>query len=254
MFSVLRNKVFISTRPKGKSGELDAMLTSNGAIHMELPMIELRESIDEDITSDILINMQTYTHLVFTSANGFLFFMNQMRNFKDSNNILHSIKIASIGYKTTETILSKGYNIDFDANAKTGTEFAKKFKKHIAGKEARVLWPTSKLSPNIIPDSLDGTAHITRLNIYTNNNPTNIDYKLVNRVKSDAYDMIICASPSAFFNLIDVVKNKNLRIACIGRTTAEAVKNHGITPLCVAKEPNALGIFNAITKYYNSFK
>ena len=62
--------------------------------------------------------------------------------------------------------------------------------------------------------------------------------------------MIVLASPSAINNLIPITSSK-LKVACIGQVTAEATLKHKITPLAIAKEPNAIGIFNAIKKYYS---
>lgn len=252
MVSVLKNKVFISTRPKDKSLELDQLLKQHEAKHFELPMIELNENADQDLIEHKLNDIQDYSHVAFTSANGFLFFHDKIEQLKDGKNILSTLKIASIGYKTSQLIKSYGYHIDFDGKTKTGYEFAKKLKAYLLNKNAKVLWPTGNLSPDVILNEIANTATWVRLNIYQNTMPTNISNELIELIKNDKYDMIVCTSPSAFNNLMKNTQQQNLKIACIGQITANAALTQGITPLCIAEEPNALGIFNAILAYYKN--
>ena len=66
--------------------------------------------------------------------------------------------------------------------------------------------------------------------------------------------MVVVASPSAFKNLFTLIQHNDLKLVCIGKTTANEVKEYGIEPLAVAKEPTARGITEAIIGYYQSGK
>jgi uroporphyrinogen-III synthase len=252
MVSVIKNKIFISTRPKGKSAELHELFMQNGAKHVEFPMISLSENNNNEEITQIIEQLKTYTYLAFTSANAFYFFYNKISQQAHLIKALTNIKIASIGYKTSESINKYGFDIAFDAHAKTGDEFAEKLLHELKGKKANVLWPTSNLSSNHLIEKLINTAHVTRLNIYKNSRANELDMDLLKQIKDDQYDMLICASPSAFYNLFKLTEDKRLKIACIGEITAKAAISYGVTPLTIAKEPNALGIFNAISEYYQN--
>ncbi len=252
MNSLLSGKVFISTRPKGKSDELRSLFEKEGACVFELPMIELTDSNKHETIKTAIKNLKNYSHIVFTSANAFHFFYNALLKEKNHKEILNKLKIASIGYKTSDEIKSKALNIDFDGKAKTGKEFASKLYEYLKGKNASVVWLTGDLSPNHLIDTIQPIANISRLNIYSNSIPTKVNQDIIDRINDDNYDMIVLASPSAINNLITLIKNTKLKVVCIGQTTAEAALNHGITPLTIAKEPNAIGILNAVCKYYRN--
>ncbi len=252
MDSILSGKIFILTRPKGKSKELQLLFEKEGASVIELPMIDLSENKNNPDIEKTISRINNYTHIAFTSANAFYFFIESVSHYQNATNLLNKLNIVSIGYKTSEEIKAKGFNIKYDANAKTGKEFADKLYIYLKNKKARVLWPTGDLSPNHLIQKLKPIAEVFRLNVYTNTIPNHIDTSVIDKINLNEYDMIILASPSAINNLITLVSNKNLKAVCIGETTAEATLKQGITPLTIAKEPNVSGIFNAVYNYYKN--
>ncbi len=252
MDSILSGKVFISTRPFGKSKELQLLFEKEGASVIELPMIDLSAIKNNPDVEKTISRIDNYTHIAFTSANAFHFFNESINHYQNATNLLNKLNIVSIGYKTSEEIKARGFHIEYDANAKTGKEFADKLYTHLKDKKATVLWPTGDLSPNHLIQKLNTIAEVSRLNVYTNSKPENINESVIDKIKNNKYDMIILASPSAINNLVTLVSNENLKAVCIGETTAEATLKQGITPLTIAKEPNALGIFNAVYNYYKN--
>lgn len=254
MVSILKDKIFISTRPPEKSKELQDLLYPHKATLHELPMIKLSE-VENNETRETINKIKNYTHLAFTSSNAFYFFLEKLPSTSDNKEALKNIKILSIGYKTSESIKAHGLKIYYDAHAKTGLEFAEKtalkLSNDLNSDKAYILWPTGNLSPNHLIKRLENIAPVYRLNIYKNTIPTKIDKELLCKIEKNEYDMIIIASPSAFYNLYSCVSNKNLHITCIGETTAAAILKHGIKPLAIAEEPNAKGIYQALINYYS---
>ncbi len=252
MDSILSGKVFISTRPSGKSKELQLLFEKEGASVIELPMIDLSVIKNNPDVEKTISRIDNYNYIAFTSANAFHFFIESISHFENPTNLLNKLRIVSIGYNTSEEIKAKGFNIEYDANAKTGKEFAEKLCIYFNDKKATILWPTGDLSPNHLVRKLKPIAEVSRLNVYTNSIPENINESVIDKIKNNKYDMIILASPSAFNNLVTLVSNQNFKSVCIGETTAEATMKQGITPLTIAKEPNAIGIFNAVYNYYKN--
>lgn len=248
----LAGKCFISTRPLGRSDELRLLLQQYGAQLYDLPMIELSEIVCQDESAKVLANYDQYLHIAFTSAYGFEFFFNKIEKHNHFESIISKVKIASIGAKTSELIRSYGLEIDLDAHAKTGEEFAQILAEYLKGKNAHVIWATGSLSPDHLTNKVKKVADITRINLYTNQLPKTIDMNLVNKIKKHDYDMIVLASPSAFRNLYAVTASKELKVVCIGQTTAKEVTKYGITPAAIAKEPSAQGITNAVLNHYRN--
>jgi len=246
----LKGKCFISTRPEGKSKELKDALHKLNAELIEFPMIELSQLECNNAVNKVLNCYTEYTHIAFTSVYGFEFFLKKVNHHPQRNNILSKLKIVSIGYKTSETIRNNGFKIDLDANAKTGEEFAKILAAYIRGKNARIIWATGVLSPNVLVEKVGKVAEVVRVDLYNNSLPDRVDNNMVERIKSNEYDMLILASPSAVKNLFALVSSNDLRVVCIGLTTASEAERYGIQPLAVANEPSSKGIVDAILNYY----
>ena len=251
MSSVLNGKVFISTRPQGKSKDLQNLLQKHGATLYEMPMIELSENQNTEEIYKILNNLEVFTHIAFTSANGFRYFYDRVSTLSNYKQTLKNIKIASIGYHTTETIKAHGIHINFDGKAKDGKEFAKKLAQEINSQKANILWPTGNLSPNHLVNTLENIAQVCRLNIYKNSAPKNVDKKLLSKIQNGEYDMLLIASPSAFNNLKSYIANKDLNIICIGNTSASSLIKGGTQPKVIASEPSVQGIYEALNDYYS---
>ncbi len=247
--SLLSGKTFISTRPVGRAKELANLISLYKGSLLEFPMIKLK-AVCSDTLNNEFENLTSYSHVIFTSVHAFEFFIAKLKELGISKEVLGGIKVASIGYKTTEVISDFGLTIDFDAKAKTGEEFSTKFLNYIKNQNVSVLWPTGQLSPNHLVESVQKVGVIKRLDIYENSRPNDYNEELLGKIKSKEYDMIILASPSAFNNLYSIVESDNLKVVCIGDTTAKSVEKRGVKPLAIAQEPSAKGILNAILDYY----
>ncbi|WP_068472611.1 uroporphyrinogen-III synthase [Saccharicrinis aurantiacus] len=248
---LLEGKTIISTRPANRSKDLIELIENEGGTLIQFPLIELSAAQNNNIDS-ALNNFESFSHIAFTSVFGFNFFLDCFKKLDNYKTLLNKIKITSIGYRTSEEIKKAGFNIAFDANAKTGYDFAVRFNKYINGESIKVLWPTGNLSPNQILENTDPNIELTRINIYHNTMPSSIDNSIINRIEKDEYDLIITASPSAVNNLNKVTKANNLKLVCIGKTTTEAAINKGYQPLAMADTPTNKGLCDAILNYYKN--
>ncbi len=253
MTNELENKIIISTRPKGKSEELKALFGNKGATFYEYPMIAVHPKVLNDQIKNEFEKITIYNYLAFTSANAFRIFHDFLAQLLPDFKINDHFKIASIGYKTSKVIQSFGYRVDFDAQAKTGEEFANKLKLYLDNEAPqKLLWPTGNLSPDILLSTIPKRHSVTRVDIYENKFPEFVDQEITDRIKTDQYHIIIVASPSAIINLNQTVQKKDIKIACIGNVTANAAKELGIIPSVIAEQPNAKGILDAVSAYFKA--
>ncbi len=252
MIKEQEKKIIISTRPKGKSEDLKNLFEAEGYSLIEFPMIDIQAVVLDNTIKKALHTLDKYSYVAFTSANAFRFFHNFLVELDLVNYFMDVVKIASIGYKTSKVIQSQGYSIDFDAQAKTGHDFARKFKQYLnKDKTNHILWPTGNLSPNFLENTLQQEYNVKRINIYKNTYPDKVDKSIADSINSNQYHMIIVASPSAIINLNRTIPIKDIKIACIGNTTAQAAIDLGINPTVIANEPSAMGIFNAVCAISN---
>jgi uroporphyrinogen-III synthase len=70
-----------------------------------------------------------------------------------------------------------------------------------------------------------------------------------------SYDMLIFTSPSGIQNFIKLFPElniQNIRMACIGETTASVAREKGFRPLVVAQNSSTSGMVESILNYYIS--
>jgi uroporphyrinogen-III synthase len=251
--SKLQNKVFISTRPKGKSKDLKRWFTEEGATLLEFPMIEIQPVPLSAKMKDILNELAQFDWLVFTSPNGIHCFFEQLKNVRGDYSLPERIKIATVGKKTAAKLASYGHSAYFINHGQTGDEFSEELYQQVTDGQ-QVLLPVGNLARHLIEEKLSGKANVTRLEIYHTVMPEVINSDILRSIEADDYELMIFTSPSGidnFMQLIEIPKASALRIACIGFTTAKAAETHGIKPVVVASMSNSEGLMTAIAGHYN---
>lgn len=250
----LKNKLFISTRPKGQSDELSRLLEVAGAEVVELPLIGIRPaelSVQEKALFD---QLEQFQWLIFTSPNGVRYFFEFLKE-KEINTLPEKLQIAVIGNKTEKVLATFGYSPAFVNPGNTGEDFAAAFIQKIKNDAIRphILFALGNLARNVIQDELSEFAQVSRINVYDTVVPDSMDEKTVQRIKNNRYEMLIFTSPSAIQNFMKLKTNfavENIRLACIGETTANEARKQGIQPLVVAQDASAKGIVESIIKFY----
>lgn len=255
MNNQLKNKLFISTRPKGQSNELNQLFETAGAQTIELPLIEIRP-INLTTQEKIFIEkLETFNWLIFTSPNGIRYFF-EILNQKGIKSLPRMIQIAVIGNKTEKTLATYGYSAAFVNPGNTGEDFAAAFSQKLKtdSPATKILLILGNLARTVIQDELSQYAECTRLNVYETAIPNSVDEKTVQYIMDNRYEMLIFTSPSAIQNFMKLIHNipvENIRLACIGETTANEARKQGIQPLVVAEDASAKGIVEAIINYYS---
>lgn len=250
---LLKDKVFISTRPSGKSDELRQLLQHQGAKLIEMPMIEIQPTEISSHEKQMLLAIKDYQWIVFTSANGISHFFRNVKKLTGNINI-GSAKIAVIGKRTANELEGYGYTAAYINPGKTSDDFGMGLLGIFGHSYPSVLLPVGNLAGNTIEECLMSKANIHRINVYKTIVPENIESEAIKRIIGDTYEMIIFTSPSGFINFCQLVKEKlninALRAACIGTTTAEAMEEKGIRPMLIANTMSSAGIVKKIVDYY----
>ncbi|GET34167.1 hypothetical protein PbJCM13498_30300 [Prolixibacter bellariivorans] len=252
--SKLQNKVFISTRPKGKSEDLKRWFAEEGATLLEFPMIEIQPVPLSGKMEKILKDLSRFDWLVFTSPNGVHCFFEQLKNIRGDFSLPEKIKIATVGKKTAAKLAPYGHSARFINHGQTGDEFAEELCEQVTDAQ-QVLLPVGNLARHLIEEKLAGKAKVVRLEVYQTIMPETFDTEVQKRIEADDYELMIFTSPSGIDNFIRLTEKQltpsALRIACIGFTTAKAAGNYGIEPVLVASMSNSEGLMVAIADHYN---
>lgn len=247
--SCIKGKVFISTRPSGKSEVLKSLFRAEGARLYEMPVIQLQAETLDAHQKKISNSLESFDWLLFTSSNAVKYFIKQ-----SVCEIPPDLKIISIGEKTTRTIEDAGYKTYFTGKDSNRESLAGELKKLAGRKKPSVLWPTGNLSPDSFVHLMQDRAELKRVNVYRTFMPDSIDEDVAQIIREDSYEIIFFYSASAvrfFCSLFREHLNLyNIRTAAIGKTTENELLNYGITPLFLATEPGSEGFLEATKKYY----
>ena len=197
---------------------LTEKLQSHGATVFSFPTIAIH-------SLPFHVKQYSADWVVFTSKNAVEpFFSNYTRK----------IKIAAIGQGTAGYILKAGHKPDFTGIGNNALSFANELKQNIPH-GSKLLLALGNLAPDTLENELSD-YRVERINVYCTELPEEVDNHILQMIKNDLYDLIIAGSPSAVNNLVKILQNSccNLRLACIGETTAAAARNIQLEPVLIA--------------------
>ncbi len=244
----LKGKIIVSTRPLYNNDELSELLKKKGATVINFSMIKFAEiPIDTD-KINILKNINQFTHIIFTSQNGVRYFFNILKK----NNIIISnkVKFAVIGNKTAKELRAWNYKPDFISGAQNSDIFGEQLKNKVVTPNDSVLIAVSNLARTTIEEQLlQVVKTVQRIDVYQIKNADNYPEETSNKIKSGQYDIIIFTSPSGVNKFMEIFSNRNIKSACIGKTTEKALLRHNITPLVTATNADAEIFANEIENY-----
>lgn len=243
-------KTVLITRTKDKNNEFSEKLEALNFLVLYFPLIEI-EKINQDLLLLKINQINMYDWIIFTSQNSVDIFFEKLKELSIS--ISSQIKIACIGKKTLKSINSYGYDVSLIPPSYVSESLIKEFEK-INIKDKKILIPTSKISRDIINDSLNNMGAICeKIELYNTIKPDkNKLYKLASSLKR--IDYITFFSPSAVKNFYATLKDipnmkklidKSIYIS-IGEITSKEIKNLFEIDAYTANEYNLEGVINKI--------
>lgn len=254
MDKILQGKIIISTRPEGRSVELNQLLEKEGAVVLNLPILKVLPCKLNPSEIELLQELSEFNWVVFTSPNSVEYFV---QNLNDNQlEILKGLNTAVVGNKTAAILRNSGIDPTLINAGNTAKDLAIELKKKLIENAApKVLFPAGNLALNDLPNILQTIATVTRIHVYKSEIPPTVDQDILEKIVNNNYDLLIFASPSAINNLMVLnpgLKDQSLKIACMGGTTAKVVENTGNKPLIVPEDSSVKGLVNAIKEYYKT--
>lgn len=255
MDTLLQDKIFISTRPKGQSGELVQLFTKAGATVIEMPLVKIEPRLLSENEKQYFKQLHNFNWLIFTSTNGVHCFFENLQEIQGNQILPESLQVAVIGNKTEQVLNSFGYKSAFTNPGSTGEDFAEYFVQKIQTENSKpnILLALGNIARNVIQNALNEFANCTRLNLYETKSPDFLDDKAIQLLLSDKYEMLLFTSPSGvknFMKLSGNIQPEKIRIACIGEITAKAAVENKISPLVVAEKSTVGNLFESVLNYY----
>ncbi len=251
----LSGKIIISTRPKSNTDKISDILISKGAEIINFPMIEIEKSSLSIREKELLHKIDYFNKIIFTSKNGVKYFFEHYKDITKKP-VSQKIKFATIGKNTALSLEKEGYKSHFINKGNNSPDFTENLKAFINVNE-NILLALGNLAKDILKESISNYAQVTRINFYNTIEPKSTDNTILEKILRKEYDLILFTSPSGFINFVNLcpqIKIEDIKIACIGETTANSMKKYSIHPSVIAEKSNAEGIAESIINYFYKHK
>lgn len=253
----------VVTRPREQAGEFKTALEQFGAKVVLFPTIEIVAPESYDELDAAINNLSVYDWLILTSANAAEHFLRRL----EANNLetaeLDYLRLCAIGEATAERLRLAQVHIDLLPTESRVEGVLTALVEYVGGegelKGLRFLLPRPAIGRDFLPVKLrKAGAEVDDITAYQTVIPRNPDIaKLKALLQGGAVDCVTFTSPSTFNNFLQIFSEpallKDVTIACIGKTTAEAVQAQGFVPHIISEAADSSSFARAIAKFFQHF-
>ena len=217
-----RKKILITRHEEEGSAYLGKLKDDADIIYY--PVFQIVPKDYEGRIADEISSLEQYDWIIFTSKNTVKIFVEYLH--ESRSRIGEKTKIAAIGRKTAEYLMSLGYNVAFVPEEESSQGLIRELPSVIGQKDCRILLPQGEEAPEALEKELARLGFdIKRLNIYKTVAAKPEDLPSIN---ADMIDFFIFTSPLSveFFQDLRHSIRPNSWVAAIGIPTAEALKGN----------------------------
>lgn len=253
----LEGKTILITRQREQSIEFIAEVERRGGKAVLLPLINIQDPESWEEVDRAIQQVKTYDALIFTSINSVEKFLQRCLLKSVEPVAFRRCEIYAVGEKTKSVVEERGLVVKAIPEKYSSSGLAEYFRTlDLQGK--RVLYPHGDLwKADLLKSLMRQGASVDSIVVYRNTGPDEIDAEFVyRRLVAGEIDVVTFASPSAAINFVKLFPpekvasmDRRTKIAVIGATTEEEVRNHGIRVDIVARQSTIKGLLDAIEEY-----
>ena len=250
----LWGKRVLVTRTRAQAGVLSELLAESGALPIELPTIQVLPPEDWSPLDSALRSLDTYNWTVFTSVNGVEAAFDRLAALGLDTRAFGRGRVAAIGPATAESLQSRGISADLVPETFLSEALASALiREGIEG--ARVLLPRADIAGEVVSQRLARAgATVEEVTAYRTVASEDSRRRLP-EILADGVDIAAFTSSSTATNLADLLDGdvgrlSGVTVACIGPSTATAVRNLGLEAGIVAIEHTVPGLVRAIEDHF----
>ena len=245
----LSGKKVLVTRAAGTADDFAALLREAGAEPLLAPAIAIGPP-DDTAAADLGVRIvETYAWIIFTSANGVTAFFERVWALGKDARAFGDTRVAAIGSKTAERLLSYGIRADFVPEQFVGEAVAEGLLERSEGGD-RISLYTAQESRDVLAETLRA-AHRS-VDVYPAYKTSSvIDPAIADSARAaDVWTFASASSVRALAeNLPDAAALSQSKIvACIGPVTADAAREAGFNVDVTAGESTVEGLIEALSQ------
>jgi uroporphyrinogen III methyltransferase/synthase len=246
----------VVTRAHEQAGELSHRLSEAGAEVLEIPCIKIHPPSNHQNVADVMLELNSYDWLVFTSPNGVRSFFDYFfRAFKDMRD-LGGARIAAVGPGTAAKLQELHLQVDLIPVEALASKVAAAFKKFETIENLKICLLRAEVANPELPKVLEALgAIVDDVAVYQTVAETDDATGAGARLIEAGADWITFTSASTVehfhtrFDLPALLKKfPQTRFASIGPETSKALATLGIKPTLQAREHTVEGLTDALIK------
>lgn len=182
------------TRAAEAAPQFRELLTAQGARVWELPALEIVPPQDWTPLDRAIAQLDRYTWLILTSANGVEYFWQRLAQQTKDSRALAGLKIAVVGKKTAQYLRQRGIEPDFIPPDFVADALVEHFPEPLAGQ--RVLFPRVESGGRevLVQAFRSGGAEVEEVPAYQSRCPDRLDPAIAEVLRSGAIDVVTFAS------------------------------------------------------------
>jgi uroporphyrinogen III methyltransferase/synthase len=248
-----RGRDTVSASPHIRDGGTPSFpqrLAELGAEVLEIPVIKTVSTNDKQDVIDVMLGLNSYDWLVFTSANGVTaFFELFFRRFQDLRD-LGGARIAAVGPATAAKLRELHLQVDLMPEEALGVKIAKAFAENESVENLKMcLLRAGEANPDLPRELEKLGAIVDDIAIYQTVAETEDASDAGASLRESGADWITFTSGSTVqhfhtrFDLPKLLKKfPQIKLASIGPETSKAIRALGLTPAVEAKEHTTDGL------------
>lgn len=241
---ILNGKRILVTGSRNMAAYLEEEFEKYGSETISISLVETIPDYSD--CDDRLYDIEKYSWLIFTSANGVNIFFDRIKELKIDFRKFANIKFAVVGTSTMKALEKYGFYADFIPSKFTSKTLSDEISEILTDKE-KILIVRGKQGKNFIEEKFTALSFdFDKICIYeTIQDDRRADE--VRRVCTDV-DYIVVTSGSGARALKNMAGTKHENIVAIGPVTEKDCEQEGLSVKLVAKEFDAKGIVDVIVK------
>lgn len=247
----------VVTRPRPQAGQLLSALSCRGAEALALPTIRI-EPMEDNAELDAALQAAVageFEWIIFTSANAVDVVGNRMVSLGIAAHHLKALNVAVVGKATAAAVRALGLAVTAMPRNATGDDLAALLQQQVSP-GARVLFPRSAIGREALPEALQVAGlELVVIPAYRTIPESNIDPRVIDRVRRGEIDMVTFSSPSSVHNLVALLGEDRAALdavpaICAGPVTADAVRESGLLLGGISPEPGDMAMADTVAAHW----
>ncbi len=253
----LFGKRVLITRSRRQAPALRRLLREEGAQVLELPALEIVETTAPEIIERVVAALADgqYAWAVFTSANAVDLFFRHLEACGRDARVFGTSKICAIGTEAADALARRSIRPDVVRDESEADEAAGILASKGIGRRRILLPRAGTTRKELIAALRKHGAEVEEIPLYVMAIPRQPDRESLGYLRRSEVDIVTFANSTAVTNLAGMLGGetgclRDATIACIGRQTAQAVRDLGLRADVVTEGDRVTDLVAALRAHY----